>query len=591
MKRMIKKIICLVIVVACLTIFKSNIFSDDNCKHEDFIPWNSNNTLPNRSGKYYLINDINLDEVQYIDGDNDISLCLNGHTITQNKAMSEVYILSDNATLSIYDCKAYGDYVNGYHAGVITGGKKSCIRMLDDVVSGKASKGATFNLYDGIIKDNNSIEYGGALCIEGHGNFNMYGGLFTNNVAYKCGGAVYAKDFSNVNLLGGAFTYNSSNQDGGAVYLYTASKGLVDGTTFMHNDCIYDGGGIYIEAVDTFLQIDSGTFKYNKSKTSGGGAVAIFTQGHMVLNNADIYENEAIYGGGIWIRKATSIINNVNVVNNKAQKSGGGIQAQGIDIPFQKDCLVLNNAYISNNSAPDGGGIFIGGTAKAYLNGGLIKNNIATNNGGGLYVGTLGYPVVGKVEIKNNNATNNGGGIYIQRGSKSFFDNTIITNNIADNAGGIYVNDDFNFINGIVKNNEAINGVGGVHIEKADYDGQSYYSTVVKMGGDIYIYDNKGNKNNLYIDENSIVNLTSEGISEEGLIGVSTPEKLSKVLIGKYNYKKSGNEYLISHGEEYIQDDNNVLLIICPIIIVLICLIIFINRKKIFRKVAYEKDN
>lgn len=591
MKRIINCFVSIaLILIICLSFGSKSIFADVNCELEEegFLPWTSGDSLPAKSGKYYLTQDINLNEVQYISGDNDVSICLNGFNIKQNAGHSEVVILDMNATLSVYDCTEKGQAHENYVAGKISGGSNSCIRLLDNVITEEADKGATFNLYGGIICDNNSIEYGGALCIEGHGTFNMYGGLFTNNTAYKCGGAVYAAESSDVRLLGGAFTNNNTNQDGGAVYLYTGTTGFVDGTTFINNSSIYDGGAIYGEAVDTFIQIDSGTFKQNRAK-SGGGAVAIFTQGTLVINDAEIFENEATYGGGIWVRKAYATINDVHVFNNKATESGGGLQAQGIDMPFQKTCLTLKNAHIENNEAPLGGGIFIGGTGKIYIEGGLVENNVA-DNGGGLYVGTLGYGIISKIEIKNNEARNAGGGVYCQRGSKSFLNDFNITNNSALTAGGLYVDDDFVMSNMNISNNSASDGVGGVLIAPADYDGESYYSSIIKMDGNLYIYDNEGKYPNMYIFKGSIVNGTDDGLSEDAKIGLSIEEKdLTSVLVGKYDYRKANGEYLITKGDSYPVKNTNVILIIIIVIAVLvIASLLFVFRKKIFKKAGQE---
>ena len=586
MSKIIKGLICFVlIVIACFGTSSKTVFSMDECTCEngEFVAWNNDATLPTKSGKYYLTKDVNLNDIQYINGNNDVHICLNGHKVIQTKERSEVFILSDNASLSIYDCTESGKPEDNYVAGIITGGKNGAIRLTDSE-DNNGEYATTFNLYGGIIADNSSIDYGGALVLEGHSTFNMYGGLFKNNNSYLCGGAVYAKDFSNVNLLGGAFIGNETNQDGGAVYLFTASNGFVDGTVFLNNSSIYDGGAIYLEAVDTFLQVDSGTFKHNKSKTSGGGAIGVFTQGTMLMNNADISENEAVYGGGIWIRKAYCTINNANITNNKASESGGGIQAQGIDIPFQTNCLVLNNAYIANNEAPLGGGIYIGGTSKVNLRKGIIENNKATN-GGGVYVGTLGYGIIEEIEIKNNEALEDGGGLYCLRGSKTFLYNPTITENIANNAGGIFVDDDFSITSGNISNNKATSGVGGVYISSADYDGESYYSSIIKMDGDLYIYDNEGKNKNLYISKNSMIHGTNDGFGENAKIGVEIEEKdLYKVFVGKYDYKKSGKEYLITKGDEYIIKDSNNVLLYVGIGVVLALVIIYLNRNKLFKK-------
>ena len=523
-------------------------------KHGDeyFRAWSSDSALPTNSGRYFLTKDVQLSEIQYIGGDSEVSVCLNGHTITQTKADSEVIILHKNATLSIYDCTESGNPAGTYSAGLITGAGNSCIRLRDSVATGEAEIGATFNLYGGRIEGNEAIDSGAAVVLEGHGTFNMYGGLIKNNHASRFGGGVYAKDLATVNLLGGAFNNDRASADGGAVALANGANAYVNGTTFINNDAYRNGGAIYLQNDGTSLQIDSGTFRSNRSRTSGGGAICAFSHCSVLINDANILNNAAVYGGGIWIRKAYATINDCTITGNSASVTGGGIQAQGIDIPIQTSALVLNDGYIANNEAPLGGGIYIGGTSIIYLNDGTIEDNLATD-GAGVYLGTLGYGIISNVDIVDNTASGLGGGIYAKRGTKTEIIDINITGNSATNGGGIFIDDDFKMTNINVSNNSATNGTGGIYVNSADYDGESYYSSIIKMAGKAYVYGNSGSHPNLYVASNSIVNGSGSGFDDGTKIGVAVASgNLSKSFIARGRIENSDNEYIVTKYYDYL---------------------------------------
>ena len=119
-------------------------------------------------GYYYLETDIEIPSYTPL-GDNlnlpsiridgNVSLCLNGHSITQDNGVSAISIPNGSTNiLSLCDC------VND-ESSYITAGAS------DGVFFGTSS----FNMYGGIIKD-----FSGAG-VNGFGTFNMYGGTITGN--------------------------------------------------------------------------------------------------------------------------------------------------------------------------------------------------------------------------------------------------------------------------------------------------------------------------------------------------------------------------------------------------------------------------
>ncbi len=164
-----------------------------------FEPWTATDSLPTTAGNYYLANNVTLSS-QYVAPDGETSICLNGHTITQERNQAAVSVHS-GATLSIYDCgtggkithaegaKGQGVYVSGgtlnLHSGAIAGNKD------DNIGAGVYMDNGIFNMSGGSITDNEEKYSGGGVFIAG-GEFNMTGGEITGNKAEDCGGICYS---------------------------------------------------------------------------------------------------------------------------------------------------------------------------------------------------------------------------------------------------------------------------------------------------------------------------------------------------------------------------------------------------------------
>lgn len=161
------------------------------------------------SGTYYLSEDINLSSTTgatYItigDGSTsiDVTICLNGYTITGNGDGSVITVKS-GATLTLCDCKG---------GGKITGG--NCT--------------------------NNGKYYGGGVYVASGGEFIMEGGTITGNTA-SYGGGIY--NLGTVTIAGGVIYGNTAT--------YTACVGIYSDTGA--GDLIISGGFI-IDTVSVAL--------------------------------------------------------------------------------------------------------------------------------------------------------------------------------------------------------------------------------------------------------------------------------------------------------------------------------------------------
>ncbi|MBR2038484.1 MAG: chitobiase/beta-hexosaminidase C-terminal domain-containing protein, partial [Lachnospiraceae bacterium] len=116
------------------------------------------------AGNYYLDKDISLNEADNLQIAADVSLCLNGHTLTYNGTNMAVYV-ANGATFNICDCSEG-------KTGMITTDKQEAKTV-------ELSYG-TVNLYSGTLKSMGSNAFYGHVD-DGDVIFNQYGGTLQSN--------------------------------------------------------------------------------------------------------------------------------------------------------------------------------------------------------------------------------------------------------------------------------------------------------------------------------------------------------------------------------------------------------------------------
>lgn len=214
----------------------------------------------------------------------------------------------------------------------------------------------------------------------------------------------------------------------------------------------------------------------NGSAGSEGGGIRFGLgtgTGTLTLTNVDVYANNSVWGGGIWLGPDTNLsASNVNIFNNTASAYGGGLRLFGGQATF-------NDSNIYNNSAPAGGGVYgsqetgfspalnLPSSSDVYDNEALTGNGLgggiylrqgtmtAANcsdihsndaiDGGGAYVITSTIIINGSCsEIQYNTATGNGGGVYAQGSTINLDDDAELYDNDAGtdttgSGGGAYL--------------------------------------------------------------------------------------------------------------------------------------------------------
>ena len=141
------------------------------------------------------------------------------------------------------------------------------------------------------------------------------------------------------------------------------------------------GGGVY--AVNGHFILKSGTISGNslKASVSGGGGVEIEGADALFdMYGGTICNNEAGYGGGVYVRGGTFNFYDGVISNNKAVSTDGG----GVHIYGSASTFNMYSGSIINNTAKAGGGIGVSGGGTVNISGGTISDNTSTQVGGGI---------------------------------------------------------------------------------------------------------------------------------------------------------------------------------------------------------------
>ena len=223
----------------------------------------------------------------------------------------------------------------------------------------------------------------------------------------------------------------------------------------------------------------------------------IYTKGTLILEkDAVLQNNHAQYvGSAIQAMGGSLIMNGGFIQDNETAYNGGGIYL-GQDATFK-----MTGGTIQRNTGDGGGGI--DAQCQITMTGGAIQNNTATRCGGGIMLNRSGVGLeMSGGSITGNHAkassrsdSGNGGGVYANTGAKLTLSNgASIENNTADkNGGGVYADSSATLtLNGgtIAKNKAGVYG-GGVYAYSSmtlTLDGGKIQENTAKSsGGGVYV--------------------------------------------------------------------------------------------------------
>ena len=298
-----------------------------------------------------------------------------------------------------------------------------------------------------VIENNTAIDDGGGICAS-NTLVNIEASVIQDNHSLY-GGGLYVTGKNSCTI-----TQNTRIQNNRAEYMTSKQKE----TEFM----VPIGGGIYCgDGLD--LTIQNSTVALNIGGDQGGGIVA-YSIGELILDHAEITNNNATVGGGIFAlctaaaNTHITLRNDSSINKNSATSFGGAIYGAPVlkDIPLS---ITVESSSIYDNEAANGAGIAIYNqfdkkdATITIKSGGKLYGNKATNGyGGGIYSQnttiTIGEnttssdsneeePITNNngASICNNQASVGGGGIYGYNSNIILAEDNALYNNAAQKAG------------------------------------------------------------------------------------------------------------------------------------------------------------
>ena len=285
------------------------------------------------------------------------------------------------------------------------------------VTGGHATNGGGFDIQRGNIKienciiEKNTATSGGGVNIGGSANVKITGSeIRDNTVTGASGGAIYlasgwaydgyyncvceivdTKLNGNSAVIGGAVGMGASLFHDGINNAY-GGKGvtatfMMDGESIIDGNTAKYGGAVHLTGNGSRFLMKNGTITNNKATSTAGGAIWATNFGGVTIEKGTISNNTAKTDGGAIYMKA-----NIGEKNASAKLA----IATGV-----RDVLNLGDVLITDNSAKQGGGIYIDSYASAYgikadLKQASIYNNHASVRADDIYstgVGTEGCTV------------------------------------------------------------------------------------------------------------------------------------------------------------------------------------------------------
>ncbi len=379
----------------------------------------------------------------------DVTICLNGNQIQKaGSTTGPVFEVPSDCTLTLTDCKVTGQIVcNDSSNG-----------------SGVYVNGGTLNLYSGQItqsygqKGTDSNKYGGGVYVGSGGTFNMYGGDITGNSA-NFGGGVYVERNGTFNMYDGTITGN--NADIGGVYVETSGKFIMKNTASVKNNTIgygsTGGAGVYVNG-GTFEMYDTASVTNNTVNNingSSGGGVYVNGGTFEMHNSASVTGNKAtngtLNGGGVYVNgSGTFAMNNSASVSDNTANQGGGVYVYSGTFNMNGNASITHNTAKNEKTSNDtnGGGVYVSNNGTFNMNDGAISDNKATNSnernttyGGGVYVSGGTFTMNGGASSVSKNTAKNGGGVSVSSGTFNMNDGKISGNT----GDGVFVHDNATF--------------------------------------------------------------------------------------------------------------------------------------------------
>lgn len=305
----------------------------------------------------------------------------------------------------------------------------------------------------------------------------------------------------------------------------------------VNNYIAFNKRGILVEGgASAFIE---GNSIYENDTTSlavpdGGGVLIADAGSHADLNHNNIFGNAALFGGGVAIEDgADGVIDHNNIHENEAviytngSLGGGGIYVYSSTITATYNTIISNSVTGPTGPPygyPDGGGIWLNNAHIAWIIGNELRGNTVTGNaggGGGMLVNTGGDIRISRNFIVNNSADTisyNASGLGINTTLPSthiWIDANRVEGNSTSTGGAVFINnsDYITLTNNLIVNNHD----RGLYLRDDGYHIQSNFNTIAMNTGSGIVLHNA----HLYIYNTLLISNSGYGIEKSGTWGTT----------------------------------------------------------------------
>ncbi len=274
-------------------------------------------------------------------------------------------------------------------------------------------------------------------------------------------------------------------------------------------------GNLTASTVISGLMFRGGILNGSVCPDACGGGLLISGTARPSLNRLLIDNNSAYQGGGLWVEAGpVVVVVDSKIISNSASHAGGGLYA-GANVRLI-DVLIERN-----QSSDNGGGLEVAGALEATNT--VVVSNTANNGGGGARVATVATLNFGRWE---GNITNGfGGGLFA---TDLIMTGTLFINNEGNGyGGGAYIGSLGQLKDGRFERNSALGlgGGGGLFVGGLQANGTQFFSNTTgsptAYGGGVYVSAGVADLNLVQFQDNSTA-------GAGGALYVSGPVTLTK---------------------------------------------------------------
>lgn len=257
----------------------------------------------------------------------------------------------------------------------------------------------------------------------------------------------------------------STERSGGGALLSTTGRVRFTDNSVHDNSAQIIGGGFYWYNAQDNLVFERNTISGNTASRAGGSSIngAYFEDSFMVNNNIIAGNVAQDAAGGLSVRGFSGRVYGNTIVGNRARASNVG----GLHLDSLKRAIVLDNT-ITDNSAHDGGGVYIGHTDHLTFDGNIVMGNTSPSGTGAgiLHTGGDFASYTGNVISFNSTQSGNAGGLFLDAPGAILTRNEIVGNYASAVAGGLYLNaaPGIVLIENLISGNTAGRDGGGVFV-------------------------------------------------------------------------------------------------------------------------------